>query len=121
MRNGTASSTPAPSGSGMPPQKQGNLAAMRQEYDLALDVAKRFSARDPSKQDWQRDLALIQTKVGDTLKIQRKLNDALQYYRMALLISQQLAAKEPDKSEWQRNVATTRTRIGDVLVELKEL
>ena len=43
----------------------GDLAAARDHYQAALDIADRLAAADPGNTEWQRDLSVSRNKLGD--------------------------------------------------------
>ena len=56
------------------------------------------------------------SKVGDVLKAQGNLPEALKSYRDALAIADRLTRADPGNAEWQRDLSLSYDRVGDVLV-----
>ena len=54
-------------------------------------------------------------KIGDVLRAQGKLDEALAAFRADLAISERLAAADPGNTRWQRDLAVSYNKIGDVL------
>jgi tetratricopeptide (TPR) repeat protein len=53
--------------------------------------------------------------VGDVLKVQGNLAEALKSYRAALAISEGLAKTDPSNAEWQRDLSLTYGRVASIL------
>jgi hypothetical protein len=43
----------------------GDLAAARDHYQAALDIAARLAAADPANTEWQRDLSFVRQRIAD--------------------------------------------------------
>ena len=54
--------------------------------------------------------------VGDVLKAQGKLDEALKAYRDGLAIRERLAAADRSNTQWQRDLSISYEKVGDVLV-----
>jgi tetratricopeptide (TPR) repeat protein len=63
---------------------------------------------------WQRDLSVSYDNVGDVLKAQDKLDEALKAYRDSLAIRERLAAADRSNTQWQRDVYVSLWRVADV-------
>jgi hypothetical protein len=63
-------------------------------YRDSLAIAERLSAADRSNTDWQHNLSFSNGRVGDVLRAQGKLDDALKSYRDSLAILQRLVASD---------------------------
>jgi tetratricopeptide (TPR) repeat protein len=70
----------------------------------------------PDNASWQRDLSVACNKVGDVLKAQGNLADALQAYRDSLAIIERLAKIDPSNAGWQRDLSVSYERVGNVLM-----
>jgi tetratricopeptide (TPR) repeat protein len=56
------------------------------------------------------------TEVGDALKAQGNLTDALKAYHDSLAIRERLAEADPNNAGWQRDLSVSSNTIGDVQV-----
>ena len=80
-----------------------------------------LAARDPGNTQWQRDLSVSHSKLGDVLVAQGDLPGALEAYRKGLAIMETLAARDPGNTEWQRDLSVSHNKLGDVLVAQGDL
>src|SRR5262249_59691132 len=64
---------------------------------------------------WRRDLAVSYNKIGDVLKAQGNLAEALKSFRESLGIRERLAKADPDSADGQRDLSVYHERVGDVL------
>jgi tetratricopeptide (TPR) repeat protein len=67
------------------------------------------------REEWQRDLAVAHNKIGDVLRAQGNLRDALAAHQASLAIRERLTKADPENAEWQRDLAVAHNKIGDVL------
>jgi tetratricopeptide (TPR) repeat protein len=70
---------------------------------------------DPANAEWQRDLSVCLTKVGDVLVDQGNLIEGLQAYRASLTIAERLAKADPGNAAWQHDLSASYERAGNVL------
>jgi tetratricopeptide (TPR) repeat protein len=75
-------------------------------------AAKTLVEHDPGNANLERDLSLYQNDIGDVLKAQGALAEALAIYREALAIRQDLAKAEPDNAARRDDIEYTARRIG---------
>jgi hypothetical protein len=61
--------------------KQGNLTSARQLYESAVAIVQPIAKADPSNANWQRDLSVPHTRIGDVLFEQGNLPAALESFR----------------------------------------
>jgi predicted negative regulator of RcsB-dependent stress response len=66
------------------------------------------TARDPANTQWQRDLSVSETKIGDVLVAQGAGPGALAAYRRGLAIAEALARRDPANTQWQRDLSVQR-------------
>src|SRR6516225_796689 len=74
------------------------------------------TTRDGTKTDlgnmgWQSDLASSYNLVGDVLRAQGKLAEALKAYRDSVAINERLAAADPSNAGWQRNLSVSYNQV----------
>lgn len=79
----------------------------------AFDSARKCA--DPANRDWQRDLLVIDHRIGDVLTKQGDLNGAGKSYQTSLDIAEQLAAADPSNIQPQCDLAVSHERIGNNL------
>jgi predicted negative regulator of RcsB-dependent stress response len=60
---------------------KGNLNAARTRYSDALAITQKLAAHDPTNTLWKRDLAANYERIGDVLRDQGDLANALKNYR----------------------------------------
>jgi MinD-like ATPase involved in chromosome partitioning or flagellar assembly/tetratricopeptide (TPR) repeat protein len=86
-------------------------------YQKNLRISTDRSKRDPANTEWQRDLWVSYSNIGDVLKMQGNGPDALAAYQAGLVIAEGLAKQDSANTQWQRDLSVSHQRIGDVLVE----
>jgi len=82
-----------------------------------LNIAERLAAFDPSNTQWQRDLSISYSKIGDVMTKQGKLDEALKAYRDGLAIAERLAKDDPSNAVWQRDLSASYSEIGDAMTK----
>ena len=81
-------------------------------YRASLAIRERLAAADPSNAGWQRDLSVSQGNIGDVLRAQGRLDDALTAYRADLAIAERLAAADASNAGWQRDLLAIHAKFG---------
>src|SRR5439155_279814 len=76
---------------------------------------------DPSNTGWQRDLSVSFDRLGDVLRAQGKLTEALTAYEDTLAIRQSLTAHDPSNTEWQNDLSRSYKKLAHVLFELNRI
>ena len=71
------------------------------------------SERRRSEQ-WQRDLSISFTKLGDVAMAKESLPEAQRLYSESLRISQLLVESDPANAAWQRDLSASLERLGDL-------
>jgi tetratricopeptide (TPR) repeat protein len=84
--------------------------AYRRYLSLANEIADNLYAR-----------AMGNNRLGDILKVQGRLPEALEYFKASLDITQSLADTDPDNVLVQANLSIAIARIGDVHMEQNNL
>ena len=79
----------------------GRHAQAEQAYTRALAVAREWTNGVPTSVAAQRYLALSLNRLGDTLKEQRRYDEAAAAYQEALAVRHRLAEAEPDDPQRQ--------------------
>jgi tetratricopeptide (TPR) repeat protein len=75
-----------------------------------------LAAGDASNAEWQRDLSVSYSKIGDTLMLLNRQDEALLTYRKGLKIAEKVADADQGNLQWQRDLSVAHTRIGNVLL-----
>ena len=91
---------------------KGALSAAEQ----ARQIASNLLSGSPANVEYQRDLVLALSRIGDVQNDQGNLASALKAYRDGLAISGRLAKANPQNGLLQRDVSVAYDRIGDVQV-----
>ncbi len=76
---------------------------------------ERLVKTDPNNRGWQSDLAAIYQRIGDALKSQGNLPEALKMLQAAVAIAESLAKADPRNAGWQRDLEVDYDRLGTVL------
>jgi tetratricopeptide (TPR) repeat protein len=82
-------------------------------YQKSLVTVKQFSFVNGS---WQQDLSVCYEKLGNALKAQNKLPEALDAYLQELAIDKRLTDLGQSNVVWQRNLSVCYQKIGAVLM-----
>ena len=110
------------------------LIQFARNYAILGDTGKQFARASeaqrllaglaterPNDITYQRDLSVAYNRVGDVLKAQGKLDEALKAYRDGLAIAERLAAADRSNTQWQRDLSISYNKVGDVLVDQGKL
>ncbi len=99
----------------------GDTAKQFARANEALDLLASLAAEKPNDVTYQRDLSIAYDEIGDVLKTQGNLPEALHAYRQSLAIRERLAHADPENTAWQFDLTFSYQRIGDVELELGHL
>jgi tetratricopeptide (TPR) repeat protein len=94
-------------------QQRGNLSAALATYREVETIAERLAKSDPGDAGWQRDLAVLYSRVGGVQTVQGNLPAALASYRDNLVITERLAKSDPGNAGWQRDLAVSHEKVGN--------
>ena len=83
--------------------------------EVCRSALERLGQSDPSNAVWQRDLSVSHNRVGDVLRAQGNLVEALDAYRESMAVAECLAQSDPSNAVWQNDLSVSHNRIGDVL------
>jgi tetratricopeptide (TPR) repeat protein len=105
---------------------QNRLEEARKEYQEALnqqslEIATRLHDQDKSTAELQRDFSVGYEKVGDVLRAQGEVEEALKAFQQALHITQELAQQDPTNGEWLYLLGVNWQRIGRVRQDQNDL
>ncbi|MFZ4809633.1 MAG: ATP-binding protein, partial [Hyphomicrobiaceae bacterium] len=74
----------------------------------------RLAQSDPSNAGWQRDLSESLDNIGDVLRAQGNLGEALASYRAGNAIFDRLAQSDPSNTDWQVDLAVSHAMLAQV-------
>ena len=80
-----------------------------------LAIFERLAKADPGNARRQHDLCVVKEMIGDVLRAQGNLPDALAALKASLAIRERLTAADPGNAEWQRSLSVAQEKLGDVL------
>jgi uncharacterized protein DUF4062 len=95
-------------------ESHGTVEQARASYLESERHALRLTEDDPGNTEWQRDLAVSHSRLGDVAVAQGNLPDAVRRYGAALAIMEKLAASDPTNAVWQDDVEKCRRRVAEV-------
>jgi tetratricopeptide (TPR) repeat protein len=82
---------------------------------FGLELIRKLSTGNPDDTQWRRDVSSSLERVGNVLKIQGDLVNALAAYREAVDIIRALTTKDADNRGWQRDLSVDLEKVGLVL------
>jgi tetratricopeptide (TPR) repeat protein len=100
---------------------QGNLSEALSSYRQSQAISERLAKAYKGYSEWQRyarsvsSMSISQEKIGDILRAQGNLTEALSSYRQSRGIFEFLAEADPANAGWQHHLSVSLYRIGDVL------
>jgi tetratricopeptide (TPR) repeat protein len=97
---------------------RGKLPEAMVAYQEYLAIMKRLISKDKSNSDWQGDLSLSYSKVGDVLFDQGKLQEALEAYQQSLNIRRTLAEQDKSNADWQRDLIMSLYKVGTTTAKI---
>ncbi len=95
--------------------KLGNYPAAVLAYDRASKLYEGESRRDPSKSEWQFNLAISYYQIGKILQENGDHDGAFKAYQEGLKIIDDLTKIDPANFEWQFNLSIGYDGIGSVM------
>jgi tetratricopeptide (TPR) repeat protein len=88
------------------------LARAIEAHRLLAELA----AEKPDDITYQEALAIAFQEVGDVLRAQGRLGEALQFSREGIAIAERLTKADPGNEGWQRYLAISHERLSDLLI-----
>ena len=85
----------------------------------SLAIRERLAQSDPGNTNWQRDLSVAYTKIGDVQAAQGDLAAALKSFRDSFAIAERLAQADPDNAVWQRDLAALYSEFADIYKRIR--
>lgn len=92
----------------------GELPEARESFQQALDISQKLSAKDPSRTEWQQNLAISYQQIGNVLAAEGNLTKAFAAYQESNQILQALVDRDKENALWQRDLSLTLEKVGDV-------
>ena len=88
---------------------------------LMLQQASARSASDDTNTEWQRDLSVSHSRLGELAVTAGDLATAQQHFTADLVIAERLAAADPTNTDWQRDLSISHDKLGDLAVAAGDL
>ena len=88
-------------------------AAIERYVELVRDH-EQLVAGEPDRADYQRDLSVSYSKLGDLQGALGNGAQALELFTRSLRIAERLAAAEPDRADYQSDLSVSYDRLGDL-------
>ena len=92
----------------------GELPEARESFQQALDISRKLSAKDPSRTEWQQNLAISYQQIGNVFAAEGNLTKAFDAYQESNKILQGLVDRDKGNALWQRDLSLTLEKVGDV-------
>src|SRR5712692_290730 len=70
---------------------------------------------EPDRADYQRDLSVSYSKLGDLMRGLGRGEEARSLYTRTLEMRERLAEAEPDRADYQRHLSVSYNRLGDLM------
>jgi tetratricopeptide (TPR) repeat protein len=99
----------------------GNLPAARRQLQAIHQRVQARAAADPANTEWQRDLSVAHSRLGDAATAAGDLTTARSHYQASLDIRVRLAAADPANPQWQRDLSMGYSRLGDIAASAGDL
>ena len=92
----------------------GNSKAALNAFQIASESAQSAVRSDSRNTQWQRDLSISYTKIGDVQVAQGETAAALKSYQDGLLIRKRLAESDSRNTQWQRDLIVSYDKLSKV-------
>jgi tetratricopeptide (TPR) repeat protein len=97
---------------GLALQNQSNQADALKSFQAALEIMQRVSQSNPADMDAQRRVSVLNSMIGDVLKADGKLDDALASYRESLALMEKLTKADPENEGWKGDLQFSVSKVG---------
>ncbi len=101
--------------------QQDDLDGAEEAYRAGLAAIRALADRDPANTEWQRDLGISLSRLGDVLTLRGDAAGAAQAASESLALTRRLADRDPANLLWQRDLLVSLNRHGDALFALSDL
>ena len=81
-------------------------------FQSALDIMQKRSQADPADLDAQRRVSVLDNMIGDVLKADGKLDEALASYRESLALMTHLTKSDPENEGWKGDLQFSVSKVG---------
>src|SRR6516165_7821078 len=98
--------------------KRGNFGGALAAFQRSLDLRRKRASADPDNKRWQRDLFIIQDKIGDFQLLEGSLNEAMASYQSSLDLRRRLVDRDVDPAQRQDDLSIGYIKLGDALLAL---
>ncbi len=95
-------------------KKPATMAEAHSAYGQGMQIIQQLAQQDPGSAYLKREVAVIQSKIGDLLLDQGKLIEARAAHDHSLKISLRLAKQASGNAGWQRDLVVAYSKVGDV-------
>jgi tetratricopeptide (TPR) repeat protein len=92
----------------------GDLSRSMASFRNGLEISERMVWDDPRNAEWQRELSVSHSRLGDVQLTQGDWAGALASFRKAMEISERLARQDPINAQWQRDLSLSHGKLGNV-------
>jgi tetratricopeptide (TPR) repeat protein/cellulose biosynthesis protein BcsQ len=99
----------------------GDIDAASRRIQASVKQAQARAAADPANTQWQRDLSISHSRLGDLATATGDLDAARTAYQTALGITERLAAADPANAQPQRDLSVSHSRLGDLATATGDL
>jgi tetratricopeptide (TPR) repeat protein len=86
----------------------------KERYEALVDLYQRRVDVEPDRGDYQHDLSVSYTKMGDLCRSLGDGERARLSYQRSLEIFERLSKSEPDRAVYQRNLSVSYNKMGDL-------
>jgi tetratricopeptide (TPR) repeat protein len=88
-------------------------------FEQARTILEALTARDPTRVDWQADLATAYQNLGTVHQKANRTAEALPFYERARTVAEVLVEKAPQRTDLHDRLGQTCNNLGSVLADLK--
>ncbi len=99
----------------------GQVPAAHQSYVAASVIFDCLASSHPRESNSLHYISISRGKIGDVLRKQERLDEALESYKSSFAILKHFAKKEAYNPRWQRDRAVSHSKIGNTLAQQRNL
>lgn len=90
----------------------------RLRWEELLGRQERLAEAEPGRTDYQQNLAVLHSKMGDFYRMLGEREQASQFYLQSLAIRERLAQAEPGRADYQWDLSISYNKVGDLYRDL---